>query len=47
VVAPDEVSSRYLAPYLEAHELVDLPSRAQIRGSDVDVRLDVTTAAAP
>jgi sulfide:quinone oxidoreductase len=44
---PTKVSSRYLAPYLEAHELVDLPSRAQIRGSDVDVRLDVTTAAAP
>ncbi|MEJ7894920.1 MAG: FAD-dependent oxidoreductase [Solirubrobacteraceae bacterium] len=44
---PTKISSRYLAPYLEAHGLVELPSRARIGGSDVEVRLDLKTAVAP
>jgi len=44
---PTKVSGRHLAPYLEAHDLVELPMRDGSRGSDVEVRLDVKAAVAP
>lgn len=44
---PTKVSGRHLAPYLEAHGLVELPMRSGGRGADVEVRVDVKAAVAP